>query len=254
MLRASLSVAVILSLTAMTANAQQDTGKAGQGQQPAGKGMHATITKVDAKNLTVTVRMKDKDGKEAEKTFKLTDDIRYFDSTGKAVAIDVFREGDLVLVVEAEGRLRELHAHGDRHFLLMAAETDLTEMKLGQLAMERGSPVIKKYGERISSDHAKMNQSLLQLAKTHGMTLPDKLDKKHQELFDELSKLKGAEFDRAFAKDMISGHEKVIMKFEAAAKNSRDPQLKAWAEQWLPVLRDHLKLAREAASEIKSKP
>jgi uncharacterized protein (TIGR03067 family) len=69
----------------------------------------ATITKVDAKAGTITVRMQDKDGKEVEKTFKLTEDIRYFDGTGKAVAIDVFQAGNDVLVIEAQGKLKELH-------------------------------------------------------------------------------------------------------------------------------------------------
>lgn len=69
----------------------------------------ATIAKVDAKAGTVTVKMKDKDGKDVERTFKLTEDIRYFDSTGKAARIDVFESGNEVLVIEREGRLRELH-------------------------------------------------------------------------------------------------------------------------------------------------
>lgn len=75
----------------------------------------ATITKVDPKAGTVTVKMKDKDGKDVEKTFKLTEDIRYFDSTGKAAAIDVFKSGNDVLVIEREGKLREMHQNaGDK--------------------------------------------------------------------------------------------------------------------------------------------
>jgi hypothetical protein len=76
-----------------------------------------TITKVDAKAGTITVKMKDKDGKgskDVEKTFKLTEDIHYFDSTGKAVSIDVFESGNLVLVVEREGKLKEMHKQKDK--------------------------------------------------------------------------------------------------------------------------------------------
>ena len=68
----------------------------------------ATITKVDAKNGTVTVQMKDKDGKEVQRTFTLTEDARYFDSTGKVAALDVFRSGNDVLVVEEQGKLKQL--------------------------------------------------------------------------------------------------------------------------------------------------
>lgn len=68
----------------------------------------ATITKIDPKNHTVTVKMKGKDGKETEKEFKLTEEVRYLDSTGRVAAADVFRSGDYVLVVEEEGRLKEM--------------------------------------------------------------------------------------------------------------------------------------------------
>jgi uncharacterized protein YigE (DUF2233 family) len=69
----------------------------------------ATITKVDAKNGTVTVQMKDKSGKEVEKTFTLTGESRYFDSTGKEAAMDVFQSGNEVLVVEEQGKLVQMH-------------------------------------------------------------------------------------------------------------------------------------------------
>ena len=53
------------------------------------------------------------------------------------------------------------------------------------------------------------------------------LDQKHQDLMDELSKLKGSEFDRAYTKDMVSGHEKAIEQFETEVKNGRDSDVKA---------------------------
>jgi hypothetical protein len=77
-------------------------------QKEKGKGQQATITKIDSKAHTVTVKMKGKDGKTTEKTFKLTETVRYFDSTGKVVAVDVFKSGDYVLVLEADGQLKEL--------------------------------------------------------------------------------------------------------------------------------------------------
>lgn len=72
------------------------------------KGKEATITKIDPKAHTVTVKMKGKGGKETEKTFKLTETVRYVDSTGEVVAIDVFKSGDYVLVLEAEGQVKEI--------------------------------------------------------------------------------------------------------------------------------------------------
>jgi len=68
----------------------------------------ATITKVDPKAGTITVKMKDKGGKDAEKTYKLAEDVVYFDSTGRVARLDVFQSGDDVLVLEQEGKLKEV--------------------------------------------------------------------------------------------------------------------------------------------------
>jgi putative membrane protein len=251
---------LVLSLTGLVAAADKDAKDKDSGQ----KGQKATITKVDTKNHTVTVKMKDKNGKEEEKTFKLTEDIRYLDSTGKAAAIDVFRSGDYVLVVEEEGRLKELQQaragdnegkdRGDAQaFLKHADEIDMAEVKLGKLAQQdASSAAIKHFGERMVTDHSKMNKGLREIAQKKGITLPEKLDQKHQELCDQLSKMKGADFDRAYSKDMVSGHEKAVERFEAEAKNGQDPEVKAWAEKWLPTLREHLKLARDAVKDVRS--
>jgi hypothetical protein len=90
---------------------KKEAAQTGAGKVDTKEHKKATITKVDKQKGTLTVKMKGKDGKEKEKTFKLTEDIRMFDSTGRAAVIDVFRSGDEVLVIEAEGKLREMRKH-----------------------------------------------------------------------------------------------------------------------------------------------
>ena len=62
--------------------------------------------------------------------------------------------------------------------------------------------------------------------------------------------LSGADFDRAFAKHMVAGHEKAIRKFEAASASLQDADLKEYAENTLPVLREHLRMAQSLQSQI----
>jgi hypothetical protein len=68
----------------------------------------ATITKIDPKAGTVTLKMKDKNGKDTEKTFNLVEDAEYVDSSGRVAAVDVFRSGDQVLIIEGEGKVTSL--------------------------------------------------------------------------------------------------------------------------------------------------
>lgn len=106
---AVLFLCVGLALAADKTNTK--AAKDNKGAKDAKKGQKATVTKVDRKSGTITLRMKNKEGKQETRTFKLTEEVRMLDSTGRAVAIDVFQSGDEVLVVEAAGKLKELHKH-----------------------------------------------------------------------------------------------------------------------------------------------
>lgn len=58
---------------------------------------------------------------------------------------------------EGEGQLSK----ADRNFVDTAAEINLTEIRLGKLAQDNAaSMTIKKFGERSSMDHSKMNKEL----------------------------------------------------------------------------------------------
>ena len=226
--------------------------------KPDNKAEEATITKVDAKKGTVVVKMQRK-GKEVEKTFRLAEDIEYMDSTGNVGSAEIFTSGDMVLIVEREGTITKMKKKdkaeiANQTFIRAADQIDMAEVKLGKFAEEHAAnDAVKKFGERMVRDHSLMNKELHEITSKKGIKLAEGLDQKHQELMDELSKLKGSEFDRAYTKDMVSGHEKVIEQFEIEAKNGRDPDVKAWAEKWLPTLREHLTLAREAVKDVKGK-
>jgi len=108
MVRLLLAALLGLTLTFGAVADDKKTGDKNTGDKAGHKGKEATITKVDQKNGTITVKMKGKDGKETEKTFKLAETVRYVDSAGNVAAADVFKSGDYVLVVEAEGKVKEV--------------------------------------------------------------------------------------------------------------------------------------------------
>jgi hypothetical protein len=69
---------------------------------------HAKITKVDAAKGTVAVSMKDKDGKDIDKTFEVAKGAEYFDSHGKVAKLDAFHTDDHVRITEKDGKITEL--------------------------------------------------------------------------------------------------------------------------------------------------
>jgi putative membrane protein len=68
-------------------------------------------------------------------------------------------------------------------------------------------------------------------------------------MYDQLSKMSGAQFDKEFAQHMIRDHKEDIAKYEKEAK-SKGP-LAQFAQETIPTLQKHLQAA-ERLSEQKS--
>jgi putative membrane protein len=141
---------------------------------------------------------------------------------------------------------------GSSAFVSKAAVGGMAEVKLGQLAVQKASnPDVKAFGQQMVDDHGKANDELKQLASSKGMTLPTDIDAKHQATYDRLSKLDGAEFDRAYMKDMLADHKMDVSEFRRESKSGSDPDVKAWAAKTLPTLEHHLQMAESTNAKMK---
>ncbi len=117
MVRVILCAAAALMLTfgaALADDKADKTGKADKKVHSDKNAKTAKIVKVDPKKGTITLKMKNKEGKEVERTFNLTEDVVYADSTGRVARVDVFTNGDDVLVIEREGKLVQVKKKGDK--------------------------------------------------------------------------------------------------------------------------------------------
>jgi putative membrane protein len=144
-------------------------------------------------------------------------------------------------------------AVSDQEFVTKAATGNLMEVHMGKLGVERATNAnVKQFAQRMVDDHTKANKELLSIADLKKENLPKDLakDKEHEAAMKKFAELKGAEFDRAYMKQMVADHQKTISLFEAQAKNGKDAKLKAFAEKTLPTLREHLKQAQEIESKL----
>jgi putative membrane protein len=142
---------------------------------------------------------------------------------------------------------------GDRSFASKAAIGGQAEVELGKLAQQRASTdAVKQFGQRMATDHAKANEELMQLAQSKNLSLSTELDTKHKQLRDKLAKQSGNAFNRAYMSEMVKDHKNDVAEFKKQAERGKDPDLKAWASQKLPTLQEHLRLAQDVESQVKS--
>jgi putative membrane protein len=139
----------------------------------------------------------------------------------------------------------------DSDFAKDAAQGGVADVKLGQLAQDKGtSDAVKEFGKRMVDDHSAANDKLKSIAQQESVNLPTNLNKKDQATYDKLSKLSGDAFDRAYARDMVKDHQDDIAAFRQEVSNGQDPQIKSFASGTLPTLQDHLKMAREMMHNV----
>ncbi len=139
----------------------------------------------------------------------------------------------------------------DAEFAQRAAEANLAEVKLGNLAEQKGTTeTVKDFGKRMVADHSKAEDTLKTVAATNQITLPTALDAKDQAICDQLSKLSGEAFDRAYARDMLRDHRNDVAEFRDEASDGKDAAIKNFASRTLPTLETHLKLAHEMVQTV----
>jgi putative membrane protein len=139
-----------------------------------------------------------------------------------------------------------------KEFLTDAIQGDLSEIKLGTLAEKNGGTANSRdFGKTLVIDHTQAQQQAKATAEQVGVTPPAQPTAAAQSEYDKLSKLKGAAFDREFADYMVKDHQDDIRKFTAEANESGPTS--TLAEDQLPTLRKHLKMAQGLQKEQQAK-
>jgi len=141
--------------------------------------------------------------------------------------------------------------HRDTAFIKDAAQGGLAEVEMGRMAETQAqNPQVKQLGQRLVQDHTTANQQLMQIAQQAGVNVPSDTNRKETHMENKLQGQTGAAFDKAFVEHALTDHEKDIRKFEKASQDTKDPQLKAWIDKNLPILRQHLEMARAAGTSV----
>ena len=139
----------------------------------------------------------------------------------------------------------------EQHFIQMASSGNNFEVQLGQLVQQKAQDQrIKEFAQRLVQDHQKAEQQLRQIAQQMGVSLTDQLSPVHQAMLQEFQKKDGQALERAFAFDQVGDHHKDILKYQWQAEHAQDAQLKQYAQQQIPTLREHLQLAEQCAEQF----
>jgi putative membrane protein len=128
----------------------------------------------------------------------------------------------------------------DKSFMAKAAKGGMMEVEWGKIAAKNGQNAdVKKFGNRMVTDHSKANDELMALAQEEGVKLPNE-------------KVNGKwKSDKDYMDMMVKDHENDLAEFQEEAKDGSDPDLKKFADKTSKVVRKHLDMAKEIQGKLK---
>src|SRR5207237_1505211 len=128
----------------------------------------------------------------------------------------------------------------DKTFMMNAAKGGMMEVEWGKLAAQNGQNAdVKKFGNRMVTDHSKANSELMALAKEEGVSLPG-------------AKSPGKwKSDKDYMNAMVKDHTADLAEFQKEAQGGTDPDLKAFAAKYSKVGQQNLDLAKQTQSKLK---
>jgi putative membrane protein len=134
-------------------------------------------------------------------------------------------------------------------FVEDASAKGIAEVEAGKLAEEKSkSAQVREFAQMMVQDHTAANEKLKTIAQNKNLEVSDDaqlMDKAKAMILDLRN---ASSFDQAYANNQVKAHEATIELFEEQASSGEDAELKAFATEMLPKLKEHLVHAKELAA------
>ena len=139
----------------------------------------------------------------------------------------------------------------DSGFIREVGSMNLLEVRLGTLAGQRASNgAVKQFGQQMVSSHSSMGQQWTSLAEQNRLSTSAPLNSIQQRQADQLSRLSGAEFDRAYMNAMVADHEQGAGALQRIGSDAQSAEVRRLAASGLAATQQHLSQARQVASQV----
>ncbi len=140
--------------------------------------------------------------------------------------------------------------HADKSFIKQAFQDNQMEIDVAKAGASKAQNAnLKQFCQMLESDHTQANQQLQPLAAKYGVNEQTSWRTEHAANKFE-KETAGPEFDKKLATELLKDHQKDITKFERASSKLQETDVKQYAENMLPKLREHLQKAATVAQEV----
>lgn len=137
-------------------------------------------------------------------------------------------------------------------FVDEASAKGMAEIEGATIALTKTTSAdVKSFAQKMIDDHGEANKELSAIAESKKLEVSSEADLMNKAKAMVLKLRSGESFDEAYANNQVMAHEQTIELFRQAAKEVDDDELKAFANDKLPTLEKHLKMAQDLAAKEK---
>jgi putative membrane protein len=141
----------------------------------------------------------------------------------------------------------------EQQFLARAIAADIAEIKFSEGAAKHAeSKEVRAFARQMVNDHTKNREKLLRVARTLKLAVVEGLGKGRRAEMLRLMELKGNAYDREYIRTMVQDHEKALKMYETWTSTARKGDLRDTASRAVPVIKEHLRRAKELQSKLKA--
>lgn len=141
----------------------------------------------------------------------------------------------------------------EQEFALRASTGGMMEVEAAKIALQKTRNArVKDFAARMVKDHDLANKELATIAKAKGISLATTLPEDHIKELQNLKTLSDRPFDVQYIKMMIDDHNKTLTLFTKGV-GLTNPELKAFAQKTLPVIKEHHQMATEIGKALNIK-
>lgn len=142
----------------------------------------------------------------------------------------------------------------DKTYLKTAAQSDMAEMKMAQLALQKSSNEdIKNYANQMMTDHQKTTDAAKPVAEKAGLSMPTDVNAMEKSACSKLEGLSGAQFDRTYVRINVKAHKKLLKEGKAEAASTQNSDMKTLTSMQEPIITEHTQKAEELVKKMGGK-
>lgn len=142
----------------------------------------------------------------------------------------------------------------DADFVFETVANQYGEIKLAELAIQRSHNAdIRSVAKRLEKDHSASLNELKTLAQAKAISVPVEESDDAKRTIGKFAGESGSDFDQKWCSHMLDMHDERIDKYQKRLNDSEDPELRAYLEKNLPILKDHDALLRACNDKVKDR-